>query len=481
MKEIQNRIDKIIQKFQDITSNEISENYFIDCKDIDLEAQDIGKYILASRNFDKEIKFDDDVIVFVTSFVLRNGGHTRQLEDYVDIYKNYNKKCVIIITQPKISHPEIIDNFKNKGVDILLCDKNSWVEKISQLQEYLIFTKAAQMFVLTGVDVVTISGIQKELVKKLYWNLNCDYSLSIGVHVPYITKILVFRPYLMHYLANKICIDTEKLVFIPLSKMTNSINTVYNNNIKNKKIITASSTSNRSKITDNYIYKYIDIIPEVIKITMGQHIHIGDISCDQVMCIKNKLSKYEISENSFIVIKHVPNLADFMLDNGVNILINTFPVFGGLTQIEAMKTGIKVVSHRHAYSHLLNPEDMLYPNSFAWSKPEDLYEYLKSITINDIEKEGILIKDFYLQNLSSLDKYILANDIIGKDIDYDYILKKYSYSVDYCNYILNINQNCLKFSKKFKLIAIKRKIKLLLNKIGLLDFFINIKKLIQKK
>ncbi len=454
------KILKMQEKLEKIHSNNNHYDHFVDCPEIDFECQKIGAEILSSKKNITLKDFNHNTVAIITSFILNNGGHTRQIENYIDIYQKHGKECVIIVSNKEDSDKEIIEKFLSRNIKILFCYSGSIINKIGQLQDFLIETRAEQTIVLTGVDLVLISALQPTLVDKLYWNLNCDHSISLGLHIPYITKIMVFRAYLMHYLHHYIKIDKQKLCLITLSKN----DTISDEQLairfarKNDKIITASCTSTRTKINEDYIYKYSEIVPEILKITKGKHMHIGDISKKQIKDIQQKLQQFNIPQDSFVLVNHTSNFPNFLIDNKVDILIGTFPVGGGLVSVEAMMSGVKIICHEHAYSYLYNTRDMIYPEAFFWSTSEELYNHIKSLNIDQITNEGLLARKFYQTKLSKLEQRIQPHDIVGEDCDYENIRNLYSYQLDLFNLLVLKTVNT--FDTKIYIKKILRKIKI---------------------
>lgn len=240
----------------------------------------------------------------------------------------------------------------------------------------------------------------------------------------------------MYYFRDYLQIKEEKLIYIPLLKKGRIRLNI--EDYVNQNIVTASCMSVVYKINDNYKYKYIDVIPEILKITKGKHIHIGAIEPSQESFIRNKIKEYNLEDKSFCIIRHTDHLAKFLLDNNVDIFIDTFPVGGGLAKVEAMQAGKKIILHKNMYSYLYNAIDRLYDNVFSWEKPEDLYEHLSNVNYINIKKEGEISRQFYDKYCSDYEKYIKSNEIIGEECDIDKTRIQYSYALD--NYGINLTQ-----------------------------------------
>lgn len=440
--EIEEFLSYAINNYQHITKLSNYSYHFINVPEIDTELQKIGGEILQINHPNLKINFDENSITFVTTILSKFGGGTRMIEDWVKKYQSFGMNCNIIVTSPTSSDQEIVDKFSNSGVKVYNCTGKNIYELIENFQNYMISCASKQVFLCSfAMDLVAISGLQKNLLEKLYLNLVLDHGISTGLHIPYIDKILCYRPYLINHISEYIKIAREKFLYIPLSK-TDTVADLHKGRqyMKNGYIITASSTSYRYKISDNYKYKYVDVVVGILKNTKGKHIHIGDIGDDQVKYIKSQLKKNNLKTEMFEVIKYTSCLAKTLIAENVDILIQTFPSGGGLTSVEAMQSGTSIISHVHAYSYLYNASDMIYDEVFFWKEPQELYQHISTLTKADIEKEGKISRKFFEEDLN-VDSLFTKNEIFGKKFNEQVTKEKFSYSLDYFFYLKECYDN----------------------------------------
>lgn len=445
---LESRIRYISDRFNVVYGLSTHYDHFIDVKDYDLECQEIGLEILKTHNKDNLENlptFDENIAVFIISVLLNHGGGVRMLEDYVKIYQNLGMKCKIIVTEIRKSHPDTIKFFQNLNTEVIIfSDENDYTTRIVKLQNLLMQFRPHTVFLFHfHSDFAAICGVQKQLVNKLYLPLILDHSISIGIHIPYIDKIIINRKYLMMYFKNYIKIPEEKLCYIPLSK-----NDMIGNKIAldrkycvNGYITTGSCTSCITKITNTFKYKFIDVIVEVLKITKGKHIHIGAITDDQIVFIKQQLISSNIDPESFVHIKNTSCLAKCFLENNIDILIQTFPIGGGLVSVEAMQSGLKIINYLHEYSYIYNMKDWLYPEAFFWQKPKELYEHLKDLRAENIAKEGQISRKFYDEQLTNQERLYTKNNIKGMAVDYEAVEKIFNYKINIFDYLFSIASN----------------------------------------
>ncbi len=435
-KEAEQEISCIIHQYNRITKLPNYSYHFIDTPEIDVRSQNIGRKILKEKSLNNLPKFDENVVAFITTKVSIYGGGTRMIEDWINIYKSYGKRLVIIITSRSECDDVAINDCNGRGVEIFYVEEGDCYSRIKSMQEILIELRPNISFLCAfAMDITVLSAIQESLVNKLYLNLILDHGCSTGLHIPYITKIITYRPYLAYYIKKYVKIDESKIIYIPLSKDDKACNKVNSREcMKDGRIITASSTSYQYKISDSYKYRYIDVVIKILEITKGQHIHIGAISQYQINYIQNSLKSLNLDASSFIVVSHVPCLAEYLVSKHVDILIQTFPSGGGITCIEAMQAGIKIISHIHSYSYLYNAVDMLYPECFFWKEPGELYSHIKGLKKNDIITEGIASRKYFNDHLN-IKQFFTKDDVNGKDVDYSKVEEQFSYSLDYFSYL----------------------------------------------
>lgn len=461
---LENKIINIAHKCELIYQIPTSYHCFIDAEEIDLECQEIGAEILKTHRSDviNLSSFDKNTAVFIITVLLKHGGGVRMLEDYIKIYQNFGMKCKIIVTELRESDPGIIKYFQNLGAEVIVFnDTKSYTKRIMELQNLLVEFRPWITFLFHfHSDFVATCGVQKELVNKLYLPLILDHNVSIGIHIPYLDKIIVGRPFMMNHLKNYVKISEEKLCYIPLSKndtigMDVALKRKY---CVNRFITTASCASCVNKISNNFKYRFIDVILEILKITRGKHIHIGAITDDQLRFIRECMKLNNISQDRFIHIENTKGLAVCFLKNNVDVLIQTFPACGGLVPVEAMQAGLSIVSHKNSYSHILNTSDVLYQNAFFWQKPEELYNHFKNLKIIDIEKEGRISRLFYDEQLKNQDHFHTRDDIKGLAVDYIKVQNDFNDKVSIFDFFLACNKNHVKVNKDHFLLRFLKKI-----------------------
>ncbi len=414
-------------------------NFFADTKKVDDLCQEIGQEII--KNDEKIISlcqkpFKQNLNVYISFALYDHGGHTREIEDWINETYSDRENVILLSMPSQDSHKKQLQKFADSNVRIIHnSSKCSLVERVQWIQKQLAEIRPEAIFVSTAlIDTFVLAAIQPQLVNKLYWNLSLDSGISPGLHIKSITKIIVKRPYLYFYLKEKL--KLTNLAFIPFNRpdVVGDLSNYVSREV-DKKTITASCTSAPHKISSSYEHKFIEVIPTILSITKGSHIHIGAILPEELEKLHLNMQKLGVDKDKFIRIEFVTSVAKALIENDVDILIQTFPIGGGLVTIEAMQSGKMIINNKNYRSHLLNVSDFCYEGAFAWSDPSELYKYLKNLTRDEIVRQSHLSRQHYQKNNHSKNLKTISDprNMVGISIDEkkDYVDEQYNYALDY--------------------------------------------------
>ncbi len=432
-----------------------NRNHVVDTLKIDEECQEIGRKLMVNHLGNSPAKggLNKKLNIYISAEIYLVGGHTREIEDWIkDTYKD-RENIIILSGLMRKSQKEELEKLASENIKIIGTNEVSLVKRIEWLQNLLRELNPDVIFVsTTPFDVVALATIQPELVNKLYWNLSLDCSISIGLHLKGITKIIVKRPYIYFYFRE--FLKLKNLVYIPFNR-PDSIGQLdhYVSNDRQKKIITASCASAHYKIETCYAHKFTSVIPNILKITGGTHIHIGAISEAGLKDLYSNMDNLGVSRGKFILIKRVERLAKFLHENDVDILIQTFPFGGGLVSVEAMEAGKMIINHKNYSSYLLTPSDFCYEESLSWSNPDELYEYLKKLDRDEIVRQSKISRNFYEKHNKSenLRKICDLENMSGINIDdkKEAIDEMFHYKIDhYQKYLDELELSKIKNPRK---------------------------------
>lgn len=129
------------------------------------------------------------------------------------------------------------------------------------------------------------------------------------------------------------------------------------------------------------------VIAKVLQKTRGVHVHIGPVSGAFYRAAIEALAEHDITADRLIFVGSVRSVAQTLVLNKVDVLLNSFPIAGGLTIIEAAYAGVPVV----AYKLEKGSDEEIYmagthhvpQGTLLWSTTTDLLPCLQSMASED--------------------------------------------------------------------------------------------------
>lgn len=144
-------------------------------------------------------------------------------------------------------------------------------------------------------------------------------------------------------------------------------------------LITCSSGRPEKFEAGSYLYNYFELIPQVLRVTGGIHVHIGDFFPHQQASLHAALKAVNVDISRIVHIPWVESVARTLLDYKVELYISSFPLGGGKATLEAMAAGIPLLMHQSYRSRFHGGEDLAYPEAFVWRTPQELLEIVGSV------------------------------------------------------------------------------------------------------
>jgi hypothetical protein len=365
------------------------------------------------KNKSKLIR-NKNVNLYIASKLEKFGGHSRLLKDFVEAFPE--KRHVILITD-KI-HKKDYDFFSK----IFFDKKNIFVhisvdkyrdKKLIWLQKKILEVSPENIFLFNhNQDSVAISSIQPEMNIPTYFFHHADHSLSLGLFLKNVTHI---DPHKHLYENCKYLLGIHS-TYIPL--FSNDRGVKKSQFMKDGYLITATA-GGRNKIEKPYFIDYTNAIPLLLKSTNGKHFHMGVLSYFALFKIRFNLLRFNLKQDQFIYLPWVPSVWDELKSRNVDLYINSFPLGGGLSIVEAMGAGIPLAIHLHNNIKFYTEGSLgiAYPDVFVWKKLDELINFCLQLTPLKLMMLSNVARSYYLENYNS-------NCLRGKVIRESYSLKK---------------------------------------------------------
>lgn len=382
--------------------------------------QVIGHKNLQNLQFPTPEIATEEHIIYIVSKVHRSGGHTRVLQNIINALPN--AKHTILLTEiDGKSHKDYFLNTINKqiNVKIVTSKDKKLIHKLSWLQNKLYKIRASKIYLFTNPeDVVGIAAVSGLANVNFYHH--ADHTFSLGLYLKDTTHIDIHQAGLKNCRQQGI-----SNVYLPLSIRDQGFKQKLAFKIDNQLI--TCTVAGKNKIEKPYFISYCEIVPEILSVTQGKHIHIGKLSNRVLIKIKKLLKKKNIPLNRFQYIPWVPSVWKVLQKLQVDLYISPFPYGAGLTLIEAMGAGVPVALHRNLNSEVLSCTALAYPDVFIWEQPHELIDYCKNVTAEILERHSLLGRKHYEQNYSEL----IFNDLLKKESFLPIEDSKPNYQINY--------------------------------------------------
>ncbi len=333
--------------------------------------------------------------VFVTSELHPTGGHTKLLADYIKALEN--KNIIVIVTDPDntVNRRPIAEHFENLGVELQFSPNfESLLNKLNWLLQTLAALKPKECYLLNHAnDPVAIAGMQPELVPNISFIHHCDHTLTLGIHLPHAIHI-DFRLQGFNNCRNNVGI-TNNLV-VPLVAPDLGCPTISGRFLNQETLHTCTSGGYKFEIP--YAFDLTTELPKWLKITNGLHTHIGILSTPTIQTLRAKLSDLEIAQDKFRIIPYTESLWSTLLAEKIDLYIDSFPLSGTRSLVEAMGAGIAVVTHHNYATAMWSNINFVYPEAFIWQEPSELENFLATLDTTALERQSQFARDHYLKH-----------------------------------------------------------------------------------
>lgn len=362
---------------------------------LDDTCQKIGKANWAAHEFAIDVskpRHGAIIYVYIVTKLQKSGGHSRMVEDFINAFPG--KRHIVLCTElaGRSDRDYVFATLeKNCNVQVNYAPSGSFQEKLTWLQKQLINISPTKTYLFNHhSDSVAIAAIQPEMELDAWFYHHGDHNLCLGIYLPHLKHI---DPHPMGYHNCRDSLEIENY-FIPLVVEDKG----YRQNIApfiNDGILTTCTAARSNKIEPLYFISYLDVIPKLLHVTGGRHVHIGRLTPWALFKIRRGLKKAGVSTQNFIYIPWVQSVWNALQEFRVDLYIASFPYGGGLTLIEAMGAGIPVALHKHIASRLLSGFDLAYSEAFCWQYPEELIDYCSRLNPENLEEQSILGRKQY--------------------------------------------------------------------------------------
>lgn len=374
---------------------------------LDELCQKIGHFALEQR---RTLKFalkatQLNKIIYVVTQLYVSGGHTAVIEDFINLQPD--KQHVILVndmlhTQNK---EEIENRFAYKNVKIIWSPKGAYLESVLWLQNQFFELQADRIYLFNhNQDSVAIAAIQPEVPSEVFFYHHADHNFCLGLYLDYVIHI---DSHNMGFFNCRENLKIKNNIYLPLTSEDLSCRDSGASFLTHGSMRTCSSGSPH-KFYSPYLFKYSELIPQLLKITGGTHIHIGHLEPHMLKGISKGLKNLNIPLGRFVWVPWVKSVWRYLVDHNIDLYITSFPYGGGKVAIEVMGSGTPIIFHENYKSQFLGGGFMIYPEAFCWREPIELFSQLNKINKGYLLRHSLLARKFYEKNYIP---FLLKNEI----------------------------------------------------------------------
>lgn len=371
---------------------------------------DIVNSIIRERKYDTVLmgsKFLDDLCVKTGEVALKNiflnetterrtknliiathvenvGGHSQVIRD---LAKGFGDDTVVLVTNllnvlDEDNKPEVL-----LGISSLIADKelSPW-NKLLWCQEKVRSLNPDNIILVNHhQDAIAIASIvAASRNSRKYFYHHADFSFCLGI---YLDNVFHLDPHNLGFFNCRNNLLIRDNLYIPLTAPSEGKCFRNPDEFGRAQLKTCTSGS-AMKFEDSYLYTYEKVIAKTIKISGGIHYHIGHLSDRTIENLKSEMLRQGVDFERWIHIEWVPSIWQFLIDNKIDVYINSFPWGGARATIEAMGAGIPVLNHESYLTRNHCGADIVYPEAMIWRSPEDIENILCNIDSSILKQQS---------------------------------------------------------------------------------------------
>lgn len=326
------------------------------------------------------------VVVYVASRLHASGGHNAVLADMIRLSPPAQSVILLTGAAGPTNLAAISHHFEGiAGLSFEFAPRGTHLEKLDWLQRKFLALAPETVWLFNHhQDSVAVAAVQPEAGYRLRYYHHGDHHLCLGVHLDYAEHIDM-NPVGFHNCRDSLGISDNR--YLPLTVKDRGAPPVSLNHIIGTGLVTCTAAG-FNKLSHPYFIRYADVVPELLRVTGGRHIHIGPLGQLTLYRIRRGLRKLGLPETSFEYIPFVRSVWQALHDHQVNLYVASFPYGGARTLIEAMGAGVAIAVHLHTSSRLLSTFDMAFESALLWRTPQELYNHVQRLDIETLKLLG---------------------------------------------------------------------------------------------
>lgn len=363
----------------------------------------------SQHNSDGQADNIEKTVVYVVSKLQASGGHTAVLADIIRLAPSARSVILVTGIGGITDHASIQHRFDSaQNVFFEYAPRDKHILKLDWLQRRILALKPSDVWLFNHhQDSVAVAAVQPDAGYQLHFYHHGDHHLCLGVHLDYADHIDI-HPMGYHYCRDALNINDNRYLPMAVNDMGSRPES---QSFKTGSHLVTCTAGGFNKVEVPYFINYLSVIPELLNVSEGTHVHIGRLTPLALRKIRSGMRKLGLKESRFVYIPFVASVWKALHEHQVDLYITSFPYGGARTLIEVMGAGVPVAVHSHCTSRLLGTFDMAYEGALIWRNPIELYDFVKSVDKAKLKNLSKLARIRYLDfHREEILKNALAKD-----------------------------------------------------------------------
>jgi hypothetical protein len=163
----------------------------------------------------------------------------------------------------------------------------------------------------------------------------------------------------------------------------------------NRRHLTTALAGSAFKASQAFAHDYSEATAAVLQASGGTHVHIGPLNDQQLEEIGKALDATGTERSRFVHVPVASTLVKALRDEQVDLLINTWPLGGARTVVEAMAAGVPVVWHSPHPSLDRLRLQMAPSKAPVWRRLPDLAAIISGASRGWLESQSRVVRGHY--------------------------------------------------------------------------------------
>jgi hypothetical protein len=315
-------------------------------------------------------QFDRGLVAYVATQLVFPGGHTFVVRDLIAAQPD--RRHLVLLTgvggRPDLDEAR---RFLGPEAEVDAAPAGPAAAAAAWVAARLAEAAPGRAFLLAHPhDAAAVAGFGPGLAGEMLFYHHVDHRLTLGVHLPHVRHV-DFR-----YAGFANCrheLGIAGNLYVPLTAGEPAAGP------PPARPLTTASAGRWGKFAHGGGAPYPEQVPRWIAATGGRHVHLGALPSSAAASIEREMAIAGMEGGRFVPLASAASFRDALLSGGVGLYIDSFPLGGCRSTVEAMAAGLPVAVYRNPVSKLFSNETLAYPGAFVWEEPEQLTAHLAGL------------------------------------------------------------------------------------------------------